>query len=174
MKLSAVLNLWILRAPAVGVNRDGTESIPSRRSMQASATCGPCQNGGQCLEQLADARVCTCLHGYTGINCDVDYAQCETVIRSKQNVTDTVALREYLSNSSVQVVSQRQELSDNAVHYVTCRAFIGLVTYTRACASGPASSCRAGWSSVLESDLCWRLLLLIHVLRVTVMTESKC
>ena len=32
----------------------------------------------------------------------------------------------------------------------------------------------AGWSSVLESDLCWRLLLLIHVLRATVMTESKC
>ena len=28
----------------------------------------------------------------------------------------------------------------------------------------------AGWSSVLESDLCWRLLLLIHVLRATVMT----
>ena len=32
----------------------------------------------------------------------------------------------------------------------------------------------AGWSSVLESDLCWRLLLLIHVLRATVMTESTC
>ena len=32
----------------------------------------------------------------------------------------------------------------------------------------------AGWSSVLESDLCWRLLLLIHVLRATVMTGSKC
>ena len=32
----------------------------------------------------------------------------------------------------------------------------------------------AGWSSVLESDLCWRLLLLIHVLRATVMTVCKC
>ena len=32
----------------------------------------------------------------------------------------------------------------------------------------------AGWSSVLESDLCWRLLLLIHVLRATVMTVRKC
>ena len=32
----------------------------------------------------------------------------------------------------------------------------------------------AGWSSVLESDLCWRLPLLIHVLRATVMTASKC
>ena len=145
MKLYVVLNLWIVGAPAVGVNRDGTESIPSRRSMQASATCGPCQNGGQCLEQLADARVCTCLHGYTGINCDVDYAQCETVIRSKQNVTDTVALREYLSNSSVQVDSQFQQLSDDAVHYVTCRAFIGLVTYTRAATSGPASRWTSRW-----------------------------
>eukprot|EP01044_Picomonas_judraskeda_P017006 COSAG03_NODE_3121_length_2201_cov_3.873930_1_plen_528_part_10 len=129
MKLYAVLNVWIVGAPAVSVNRDGTESIPSRRSMQASATCGPCQNGGQCLEQLVDARVCTCLHGYTGIDCGVDYAQCETVIRSKQNVTDTEALREYLSNSPVRVVSQRQELRGTAVHYVACGAFIGLGRY---------------------------------------------
>eukprot|EP01043_Picozoa_sp_COSAG02_P056523 COSAG02_NODE_6711_length_3406_cov_28.065921_2_plen_151_part_00 len=145
MKLSAVLNLWILRAPAVGVNRDGTESISSRRSMQASTTCGPCQNGGQCLEQLTDARVCTCLHGYTGINCDVDYAECETVIRSKHTVTDKVALREYLSNSPVTVVTQRQELRGNAVHYVTCEAFVGLVTYTPGSTSWPASRWASRW-----------------------------
>ena len=32
----------------------------------------------------------------------------------------------------------------------------------------------AGWASVLDADLCWRLLWLIHVLRATVMTVGKC
>ena len=41
-------------------------------------------------------------------------------------------------------------------------------------ATASCAESSAGWSSVLESDLCWRLLLLIHVLRATVMTVRKC
>ena len=131
MKLYAV-NLWIVGVSAVGVTQDGTHSIPSRRSMQASATCGPCQNGGECLEELSDTRVCTCLRGYTGIHCEVDYVQCEDVIRSTQNLTDTVALRAYLRNSPVTGVSQRAEMRDSSVYTVTCKAFIGIVRYAPA------------------------------------------
>lgn len=127
MKLYLVLNLWMATAvPGLGADQNRADSTLSRRSMQAGAMCGPCQNGGECLGNKSSARVCTCLAGYTGIHCEVDIHTCEHAIQNAKGLTDVVAVRAKLSTAPVEIVGQRAVIDERGRYSQICKAFIEL------------------------------------------------